>query len=176
MNCPHSDNELIDEDATICPKCGKSLTLEDEPHKENSEIIQQKRTDMVIVAAILTIIPATFMASIGYIGVYQYQALVEYYGSEVVSEVIGFLIFGVVDIICAAFALVGGVLMLKRKHLIISILGVVVLLFSVVSTYIIITQYNFAFTDVLLFAEISAFILSVISGLLIITSKAEFTG
>jgi hypothetical protein len=51
----------------------------------------------------------------------------------------------------------------------------VIPLVSVVSTYITIQQYNYGFTDILLFTGITAFILSIMSGILIFTSKAEFT-
>ena len=122
----------------------------------------------------LAIIPATFMASIGYIGVYQYQSLVDYYGSSMASEFLGFLIFGVVDILCAVVAVVGATFMLKRKRFIISILGVVLLLVSVFATYITIIQYQYGFTDILLFSEVSAFIFSILSGTLLFASKAEF--
>ena len=174
MNCPYCDNELVDEDAPLCPKCGKSLTSEDEP-QQNAMIMPQKRTDLVPVAAVLTIIAATFMASIGYIGVYQNLALIDYYGATMASEFLGFLIFGVFDILCAGFALFAGMFMLKRKRLKISILGVILLLTSVLVTYIINIQYEYGFSDILLFSEVSVFIMAILSGALISTSKAEFT-
>jgi len=173
LNCPYCDNEIVYEDATFCPKCGQSLAPEGEI-KQNSIQMKQKRADLVLVAAMLTIISAAFMASIGYIGAYQYQALIYLYGSSLASEVLGFLIFGVVDIVCAVFAIVVGTFMLKRKHFKISILGVVLLLVSVFATYITIVQYQYGFTDILLFSEVSVFIFSILSGTLIFTSKAEF--
>jgi len=173
LNCPYCGNEIIYEDATFCPKCGKSLASEDEL-QQNSIQMQQKRTDLVLVAAMLTIISAVFIASIGYIGVYQYQALVDYYGSSMASEFLGFLIFGVADIICAVFAVVGATFMLKRKRLKISILGIVLLLVSVVVNYITVIQYQYGFSDILLFSEVSVFIFSILIGTLIFASKAEF--
>ena len=173
MNCPYCDNEIVYEDATFCPKCGKSLAPEDEP-QQNSTYMQQKRTDLVLVAAMLTIIAAAFIASIGYIGVYQYNTLIDYYGSSMASEFLGFFIFGVADIIGAVFALVGGMFMLKRKRLKISFLGVISLLVSVFVTYITITQYQYGFTDILMFSEVSVFILSILSGTVLFTSKPEF--
>lgn len=167
MNCPYCGNEIIYEDATFCPKCGKSLEPADE--------IPKKRTDLVLVAAMLTIISAAFVASIGYIGVYQYTTLIDYYGSSRASEFLGFLIFGIADIIGAVLALVGGIYMLKRKHLKISVLGVIFLLVSVLVNYIIIIRYNYGFTDILLFSEVTVLIFSILSGVLIFTSKAEFT-
>lgn len=167
MNCPNCGKEIIYEDATFCPKCGKSLAPEDE--------IQQKRTDLVLAAAILSIISAAFVASLGYIGIYQYNTLLSYYGSAMASEFLGFLIFGVIGIIASVFALAGGIFMLKRKWFIFSMLGAIFPLVSVFVTYISIQHYNYGFTDIMLFTEISAAILSIMSILLIFTSKAEFT-
>lgn len=127
-------------------------------------------------AALLTIIAAAFMASIGYTGLYQYQALLGVYGSIIASDLLGFLIFGIIDLLCAVFAIAGALFMLKRKHLKISILGVIFLLASVFITYITIIQYQYSFVDILLFSEVSVFILSILSGALIISAKNEFTG
>lgn len=167
MNCPYCGNEIIYEDATFCPKCGKSLEPADE--------IPKKRTDLLLAASMLTIISAAFVASIGYIGIYQYNTLIDYYGTSRASEFLGFLIFAIADIIGAVLALVGGISMLKRKHFKISVLGVVFLLVSVLVNYIIIVHYNYGFTDILLFSEVTVLIFSILSGILIFTSKAEFT-
>ena len=174
LNCPYCGNEIVYEDAIFCPKCGKSLAPDGEL-EQNSVDMPQKRADLVFAASILTIIAATFIASIGYIGVNQYNTLIDYYGSSMASEFLGFLIFGVADILCAVFAVVGGMFMLKRKHLKISILAVISLLVSVFVNYITIVQYQYGFTDIMLFSEVSVFIFSILSGILIFTSKAEFT-
>jgi hypothetical protein len=175
VNCPNCNNEIFDEEATFCPKCGKPLSSEGELEQKSVDL-SQKQTDLVLAAALLTIIAGAFMASIGYTGIYQYQALLDYYGSVLASELVGFLIFGVIDILCAAFAIVGALFMLKRKQFKISILGIILLLASVFITYLTITQYQYSFVDILLFSEISVFILSILSGALIITAKNEFTG
>ena len=172
MNCPHCDNEIVDEDEVFCPKCGKPLAPEGEI-KQNSIQMPQKRADSVLVAAMLTIISAVFMAGIGCIGVYQHQVLTNYYGSA--PEFLGFLIFGVIDILFAAFALVGGMFMLKRKHLKISSLGIIFPLASVTVTFITILQYQYGFTDIILFSEISVAIFSLLSLILILKSRTEFT-
>ena len=57
-----------------------------------------------------------------------------------------------------------------------SLLGVIFLLASVFITYITIIQYQYSFVDILLFSEVSVFILSILSGGLIITAKNEFMG
>ena len=171
MNCPHCDNELIDEDATFCSKCGKSITTKGEIEKSVLDV-QQKRTDLVLAAAILSIVSAAFIASLGYIGIYQYISLLAYYDS---SLILGFLIFGVIGIIASVIALAGGTFMLKRKRFILSTLGFILPLVSVVSTYITIQYFNYGFTDILTISfTIITFILSIMSGILILTSKAEF--
>lgn len=173
LNCPYCDNEIIEKDASFCPTYGKSLSSEET--KQGSIDVVQKPADLLLAAALLTIVSAAFMASIGYTGIYQYQALIDVYGSTLASEFFGFLIFGFIDLFCAAFAVGGGIFMLKRKQLKISILGVVFLLASVFVTYITIIQYQYSFVDILLFSEVSVFILSIVSGALIFSSKAEFT-
>ena len=163
MNCPNCGKEIIDEDATFCPKCGESLEPADE--------IQQKRTDLVLAAAILSIIAAAFSAGLGYIGVYQYVSLVSYYGSSIL---LGFLILGVLGIVASAFGLAGGMFMLKRKRIKVSMLGVILLLVSVVSNFIILQHYQYGFTEIILLSEISILMFSILSGVLIFTSRTEF--
>jgi len=164
LNCPNCGKEILDEDAIFCPKCGKSLAPEDE--------IQQKRTDLVLAAALLSIIAAAFSSGLGYIAIYQYVSLLSYYGHSLLQ---GFLILGVFGIVAAAFGLAGGTFMLKRKRIKVTMLGVILLLVSVFVTYIILQHYQYGFTDILLFSEISILIFSILSGALIFTSKAEFT-
>ena len=163
MNCPNCGKEILDEDAAFCPKCGEPLGPEDE--------MLQNQTDLVLAAGILTIISAAFSSGLGYIGIYQYVSLLSYYGHDLLQ---GFLILGVFGIVASAFGLAGGVFMLKRKRIKVSMLGVILLLASVVVTYITIQHYQYGFTDILLFSEISIFILSILSGILVFTSKTEF--
>jgi len=65
--------------------------------------------------------------------------------------------------------------MLKRKYLKISMLGVILLVVSVFGTYITIQHYQYGFTEIVLLSEISILIFSILSGILLLTSKAEFT-
>ena len=171
MSCPNCGKEILDEDATFCPKCGKSLTSEDE--------IQQKRTDLVLAAGILTIIAAAFSAGLAYIEFFQYNYAVSYYTSLVPeydsAPLLGFLILGAFGVVASAFGLAGGIFMLKRKRIKISILGVVLLLASVVVNYVVIQYYQYGFMDILLFSETAIAIFSILSGALVFTSKAEFT-
>jgi endogenous inhibitor of DNA gyrase (YacG/DUF329 family) len=178
LNCPYCGNEVEDEDATVCPNCGKSLTIEDETEQDVIEV-PQKRTDLVLAAAILTMLSATFVASLGYLGVYQYFAMIDYYmsyyGYSVASEVLGFLIFGIEGVIAAAFALAGATAILKRKWFKFSMLGTVFPLVSVIVTLICVLQYGYAFTDMLIFAEVSTAMLSVMGTLLNFVSRKEYT-
>jgi len=134
--------------------------------------MQQKRIDLVLAAGILSIIAAAFSSGLGYIAIYQYISLLSYYGHSLLQ---GFLILGVFGIVASAFGLAGGIFMLKRKRIKVSVLGVILLLVSVFVSYITIQHYQYGFTDILLFSEISILIFSILSGVLIFTSKSEFT-
>jgi ABC-type branched-subunit amino acid transport system permease subunit len=169
--CPNCGKEFPDEDADFCPKCGKSLAPENEMQQDSIDV-QQKSTDLVLAAGILTLISAAFSSGLGYIAIYQYMSLLSYYGHDLLQ---GFLIMGIFGIVASAFGLAGGMFMLKRKRIKLSMLGIILLVASVFVTYLIIQYYQYGFTDVLLFSEISIFILSIWSGVLIFSSKAEFT-
>ena len=174
MNCPHCGSELVYEDATFCPKCGESLTAEEDETQHEVIETQQKQTDLLLAAVILTMISGTFVASLGYLGVYQYFALIDYYGSSVASDVIGFLLFGIDGLIAAAFALAGTFLMLKRKWFIFSMLGTIFPLVSVFVTFICVQQYDYGFTDILIFAEVAAAMFAAMSMLLNFASRKEY--
>jgi len=141
--------------------------------------MQQERTDLVLAAGILTIIAAAFSAGLAYIEFFQYNYWFSYYNSLVPnydpSPLFGFLILGVFGIVASTFGLAGGIFMLKRKRIKVSMLGVILLLVSVFVTYIVIQYYQYGFMDILLFSEISILIFSILSGALVFTSKAEFT-
>lgn len=174
MNCPHCNEKIIYEDAPFCAKCGKSLTSEEGVETQTIEI-QQRKTDLILGAAILTIISAAVTASIGYTGIYQYQALLDYYGSSIASDILGFLIFGLLGIISGGFALIGSMFMLQRKRFKVSMLGTIFPLIAIISTYITIQQYEYGFTDTILFAEPLVVLMAIIGILLLFKSKTEFT-
>jgi hypothetical protein len=171
LNCPNCGKELTDEDADFCPKCGKSLAPEGEIQQDSIDV-QPKSTDLVLAAGILTLISAAFSSGLGYITLYQYMSLLSYYGHDLLQ---GFLIMGVFGIVASAFGLAGGLFMLKRKRMKFSMIGVILLVASVFVNYLLIQYYQYGFSDVLLFSEVSIFILSIWSGVLVFSSKAEFT-
>ena len=166
MICPNCGKEITDEDAVFCPKCGKSLTDEGEVSG-----ILPKSTDFVLAAGITSFISSTFCSGLGYIAIYQYMSLLSYYGNDLLQ---GFLFMGAFGMVASAFGLVGGILILKRRRIKLSMLGIILLVLSVFVNYLIIQYYQYGFSDILLFAEISIFILSILSGALLFTSKAEF--
>ncbi len=170
MNCPYCGKEILHEDAPFCPHCGKSLEL------------KPKRSDLVLVAAVLTIIAVAFTAGLGYNAIYQYTSLIEYYGSQVpAEEFLGFLVFGIPDIIASAVAMAGAILMLKRKFIIFSMLGAIIPLVSVVVTFMTIYLYmpvaarGALFTETTLLSELSLIIFAILSAILIFASRDEFT-
>ena len=162
LNCPNCGKEILDEDAPFCPSCGNSLEL------------KAKRPDFLLAAGILTIIAAAFSAGLGYIALYQYNSLISYYGAELASEFLGFLIFGITDIVVSAIAIAGAVFMLKRKNIIFSMMGIILLLVAVIVTYVVVYQYNYGFTDTMLLSEISIMIFSIVSIISVLSSKKEF--
>jgi hypothetical protein len=166
LNCPNCDKELLDEDVAFCPNCGKPLKT------------KSRSSDYVLVAAILTIIAAAFCAGLGYVAIFQYTQYTAYYGPE--AEFLGFLIFGIPDIIASAVALAGAILMLKRKFIIFSMLGAIISLVSTIITFMTIYLYMSIaaraalFTETMLLSEISIIIFSILSGILVLKSKKEF--
>lgn len=138
----------------------------------------QKQVDLLFAAAILTMISATFIASLGCLGVYQYFASIDYYltyyGYSVASEVVGFLIFGVDGIIAAVFALLGAFFMLKRKWFRFSMLGTIFPLASVFVTLLCVLQYGYGFTDVLVFSEVATAMFSSMSILMNFASRKQY--
>jgi hypothetical protein len=169
------------EDATFCDKCEKSLVLKETESQQDVIKTPQRQNDLLFSASILTIIAATFVASLGYLGVYQHFAAIDYYinyyglSSSAASELaLGFLILGIISLIAGAFALVGAFFMLKRKLFILSMLGTVFPLTSVFITLIIVQQYGYGFTDILIFAEIAAAIFSFITIFMNFASRREY--
>jgi hypothetical protein len=167
LKCPYCNEEIADEGATFCPHCGKSLTM------------HIRRTDLVLVASVLTIIAAAFAAGLGYNAIYNYTQYIAFY-PDVQTEFLGFLIFGIPDIVASAIAIAGAILMLKRKSIVISMLGVIIPLASAVLTFMTIylvmpvAAQGALFTETTLLAEISIIIFSIISVVLVLKSKSEF--
>lgn len=133
--------------------------------------MQQKQTDLVLAAALLTIVAAALSAGLGYLGVYRYLSYVAYYDF---SLLLGFLIMAVVGLTVSVFAIAGGLFMLKRKYIKFSMLGSALLLISVVINYAVLQYYEYGFADITVICEIAILIFSVLSGVLVATSKAEF--
>ena len=165
MKCPHCGEEVPIEDVSFCPKCGKPLDLE------------QKPTELVLAAALLTIISAAFSAGLGYLAFDRYLLWIPY--PQYANQIPGFLVVGILSIVAAVFGIVAGRFMLKRKNVNFSMLGVIVLLISAFGDYITIYYYGyvqqFGFSEIALFCEITIIIFSILSGIFIAASKAEFT-
>ncbi|GEM_PF-6457921 len=165
MKCPHCGEE-IPEDVKFCPNCGKSV-----------EVKQQKSTDLVLAAAMLTIISAAFSASLGYLAFDRYITFVFDYSFSIV---LGFLTVGILSIAASAFAIIAGIFMLKKKYVNVSMLGAIVLLVSAFGNYITLHYYRlqysqqYGFMEIALFCEITILIFAILSGMFITTSKSEF--
>jgi len=178
LNCPNCGKELVDDEPAFCPSCGKPLAKVGDDARSNSVQAQKQQSDLVFAAAILTLISATLVASMGYIGLYQYTSLVDYFGStSVPSNFQGFLIFGVICIVGSMGALAGGMFMLKRNNFKLSMLGIVSLLISVFVTYAFTPAFSYSFDTkaILMFSEVTVFMCAIISGLFVSSSNNEFS-
>ena len=101
LNCPYCDSEIVNDDVTFCPKCGKSLNPDGELNQTSMDV-PQKRTDLVLAAALLTIIAAAFTSSMGYLAIDQYTVALSdlsFYPGATASEFLGFLILGILRIV-----------------------------------------------------------------------------
>ena len=164
LKCPHCGKEIVDEDVSFCPKCGKSLE------------VKQRRTELVFAAAMLTIISSAFSAGLAYLAFDRYLLWIPY--TEYANLIPGFLIVGILSIVASVLGIVASIFMLKRKNVNFSMLGVIFLLISAFGNYITLYYYGYiqyGFTEIALFCEITIFIFSILSGVFVTSSKAEFT-
>jgi hypothetical protein len=170
LKCPNCNEEILDEEATFCPNCGASLEMQPQPQPQQS-------SDYVLASAILAIIAAAFSAGLGATGLYQYI----YWFATAPPQVIGFLIYGIVDVVASAFVISAAAFILKRRFMIFSLLGAIFPLFSAVVTFIAIyleelfsPLAGLGFMDTLLLSEISMGILAILSTILLFKSRNEF--
>jgi len=167
LKCPHCGEEVPYENVKFCPNCGKSLVVK-----------QKIRTDLVLVAAMLTIISAAFSAGLGCLGFERYLFWSPY--TEYASQTPGFVVVGLLSIVVAVFGIVAGMFMLKRKNVNFSMLGIILLLISAFGNYITLYYYRFqysqqyVFMEIALFCEITIIIFSILSGIFLTKTKAEF--
>jgi len=165
LKCPHCGEEIPYEDVSFCPKCGKSLE------------VQQNRTDLVLAAAMLTIISAAFSAGLGYLAFDRYITYAFAAEQYSFSLIAGFLIVGVLSTVASVLGIIAGIFMLKRKYVNFSMLGIILLLILAFGNYITLHYYGYiqyGFMEIALFCEIAIIIFSILSGMFVAASKTEF--
>jgi hypothetical protein len=167
LKCPHCGEEIPYEDVKFCPKCGKSLVVK-----------QKTKTDLVLAAAMFTVISAAFSAGLGCLGFERYLI---WSNTEYASLTPGFLVVGFLSIVVAVFGIVAGIFMLKRKNVNFSMVGIILLLVSafgnlVTLYYFYRVEYSeqYVFMEIALFCEMAILIFSILSGFFVTASKAEF--
>jgi hypothetical protein len=167
LKCPNCGEDILDEEATFCPNCGAPLQLQQKP----------QGSDYVLASAILAMVAAAFCAGLGATGLYQYI----YWVSTAPPQVIGFLIYGIIDVVASAFAISAAAFILKRRFMIFSMLGAIFPLVSAVVTFIAIYLEELfdpvavlGFTDTLLLSEVSMSMFAVLSAILLFKSRNEF--
>jgi hypothetical protein len=165
LNCAKCGKEILDEESSFCAYCGNPF---------DSKV---KSADLATGAGILATIAGTFSAAVGTIGIVTYYSSVSYYASlgYDTSTYMGFLLLGVFALISSVFGVAGGMLALTRKRFKFSVLGILLVLASVLFTLIVIEQYQYGYTDIIMLSEISIAVFSIASAILVVKSKKEFT-
>ena len=165
MKCAKCGKEILDEESSFCAYCGNPF---------DSKV---KSADLTTGAGILATIAGTFSAAVGTIGIVTYHSSVSYYASlgYDTSTYMGFLLLGVFALISSVFGVAGGMLALTRKRFKFSVLGILLVLASALFTFIVIEQYQYGYTDIIMLSEISIAVFSLASAILVVKSKNEFT-
>jgi hypothetical protein len=169
LKCPHCGKEVPYENVKFCPNCGKSLVVK-----------KKIGTDLVLAAAMLTIISAAFSAGLGYLAFDRYIVFAFAAESPSFSALLGFFIVGLLSIVVTVVGIVAGMFMLKRKNVNFSMLGIILLLVSAFGNYITLYFYRFqyseqyGFMEIAMFCEIVILIFTMLSGMFLTKSKAEF--
>ncbi len=175
MNCAECGKEIVDETSSFCAYCGNSFD------------VKKNKLELLGSAAILLIIAATFAATLGVIGLLNYQANVaayatnvDYYISIGVSEAeyiatfLGFLLFGIINVVAFIPGIIGGFFSLLKKRFRFSLISSIIVLCSSLATFIIIWYYGYGYADIVLMSEIPMLVFSFLSIFLINKSKKEF--
>ena len=164
LNCANCGKEIVDENSSFCAYCGNPFDS------------KKDKTELLGGAAILLIIAATYTAVIGVIGLINYQATIAYI-SQVggdASIYLGFLLFGIINLIAFVPGLIGGLFVLFKKRQKFSLISAILVLGSALATIIIIEYYAYGYADSVLILEISILVFSFLSIFLINKSKMEF--
>jgi hypothetical protein len=164
LNCAKCGKEIQDKESNYCAYCGNPF----DP--------KSKSVDLATEAGILASVAATFSGAVGIIGVLTYQSSVAYYSSMSydTSSYIGFLLLGILGVISAVFGITGGTLSLLKKRFNISIFGILFVLAAALFSLIVITQYQYGYTDTIILSETSIVVFSILSAILVFKSKSAF--
>jgi hypothetical protein len=164
LNCAECGKEIMDEDSSFCAYCGNPFDS-----KKNKSVLLGGAANLLILAA-------TFTLSIGIIGLMNYQATVAYYSSigGDIAPYLGFLLFGLIDIIMFIPGLLGSLSALFKRRFKFSFITAILVLCSSLATFTIIQFYAYGYADIVLFIEIPILVFSILSIFLIYKSKTEF--
>jgi ribosomal protein L37E len=165
LNCEKCGKQVLDEKSSFCAYCGTPLGTSSKTSGHDNT------------AGILALIASTLTLSSGFLGIINYQTYVTYYtayGYDT-SEAIGFLIFATFAFVASAVGFVATLSALKRKHFSLTIIGNMLLITSVICTYIIVWQYNLGFADGIITTGIPTLALSLAAIFSLLKSKNMFS-
>jgi len=164
VNCAKCGKEILDSESSFCAYCGASFDS------------KPKSLDLATGAGFLAIIAAIFSIAVGTIGIVYYESYISYYTSYGydTSMSIGFLAFGAFAFIASVFGVVGGMLALARKRFKFSVLGMLVMLASALTTFVLVWYYQYGFSEGILLSGISIAAFAIVGTVFVVKSRAEF--
>ncbi len=163
-NCIKCGKAILDKESSFCAYCGAPFDS------------KAKGVDLTGGAGLLAVIAATFSIAVGVTGLTYYRSYVAYlasYGLDA-SAAVGFLMFAVFALVSSAFGFVGGVFAFAKKHLMVSVSGILVMLASALFTFAAVERYDYGVTESLLLPGISIGALSVVAAIFLLKSRSEF--
>jgi ribosomal protein L37E len=165
LNCEKCGKQVLDEKSSFCAYCGTPLGSSSKTSDHNSN------------AGILAFIASTLILSLGFLGIAYYQSYVTYYtayGYDT-SDAIGFMIFAAFAFVSSTVGFVAALSSLKRKHFNLAVIGNMLLITSVICTFIIVWRYNLGFADGIITTGIPTLALSLAAIFSLLKSKNMFS-
>ena len=163
-NCVKCGKAILDKESSFCAYCGAPFDS------------KAKGVDLTGGAGLLAVIAATFSVAVGVTGLTFYRSYVAYlasYGLDA-SAGIGFLMFAVFAFVSSAFGYAGGIWAFTKRHLMVSISAVLVMLASALFTFAVIERYQYGVTESMLLPGISIGAFSVVAAIFLFKSRAKF--
>ncbi|MCW4004822.1 MAG: hypothetical protein NWE95_13025 [Candidatus Bathyarchaeota archaeon] len=165
MNCEKCGKQILDEKSSFCAYCGATLDASSKTSDYNNNV------------GLLALIASTLTVSLGFLGIVYYQSYIAYYtayGYDT-SNAIGFLLFVVFAFGSSTVGFIAALSSLKRKHFNFTVIGNMLLIASVIFTFVIVWLYELGFSDGIITTGIPTLGLSLVAIFSLLKSKNMFS-